>query len=116
MEKQLRICKKHGEVVHFARPDGGWRCRPCESERIAERRRHVKRVLVAEHGGRCVRCGYDRCIDALHFHHRDPAQKEFGIAAKGMTYSMDRLRKEATKCDLLCANCHTEAESILVGG
>ena len=28
-------------------------------------------------GGKCCICGYDKCIDALVFHHRDPSIKEF---------------------------------------
>jgi hypothetical protein len=67
-------------------------------------------VLVAEHGGKCLLCGYDKCIAALGFHHRDPSTKAFGIGAKLASYGIDRLRVEAAKCDLLCANCHAEIE------
>src|SRR3990172_2447982 len=28
----------------------------------------------------CVRCGYDKCHQALHFHHKDLPTKEFNIA------------------------------------
>lgn len=55
-------------------------------------------------------CGYDRYIGALHFHHRDPETKRFGIAEQGKTLSLQAMREEAAKCDLVCANCHAEIE------
>lgn len=47
----------------------------------------------------CARCGYQRYIGALDFHHRDPHEKR---GQKVTTVD------EARKCDLLCANCHRE--------
>lgn len=68
------------------------------------RRVRRKRLLVAERGGRCMDCGYSACLATLEFHHRDRADKLFGLGQFGG--SLDRLRTEAAKCDLLCANCH----------
>lgn len=67
-------------------------------------------VLVAEAGGRCCICGYDRYVGALEFHHLDPAQKRLGLAAGGLTLSLEVLRGEARKCVLVCSNCHAEVE------
>jgi predicted Zn-ribbon and HTH transcriptional regulator len=106
-----RSCNKHGLTPHSARKEGGWRCRACECERIAEKRRDIKRKLVAERGGRCEECGYDRYEGALQFHHRDPTQKSFGISAKGYTRSWSVVKEEADKCVLLCGNCHDEVEA-----
>lgn len=66
---------------------------------------------MREAGGRCVICGYDRHIGALHFHHLDPDQKSFSIAHGGITRSLARAREEVKKCVLLCANCHAEVEA-----
>jgi hypothetical protein len=79
-------------------------------ERVARRRRQIKELLVQEAGGRCVLCGYDRCVAALHFHHVDPSEKSFAIARRGHTRSLERAREEARKCVLVCANCHAEIE------
>jgi hypothetical protein len=104
-------CPHHGSarfaVDRLGRPVA---CRKCRSEAVARRRRKVKRILVEEAGSRCALCGYDRCQAALEFHHLDPASKSFGIAGKGFTRSIDELRAEASKCVLLCANCHAEVE------
>lgn len=67
-------------------------------------------MLVAEAGGRCAICGYDRHVAALEFHHLDPNAKEFGLAQRG-AHSIDRLRDEIGKCVLLCSNCHAEVEA-----
>lgn len=104
-------CPRHGVTRHVARADGTFRCTRCRSEQVAERRRRVKRQLVDEAGGRCVLCGYDRCVAALQFHHVDPNAKRFAISRSGVTRAISKAREEATKCVLLCANCHAEVES-----
>ena len=78
------------------------------------RRRKVKTLVVAEAGGRCRLCGYDRCVAALHFHHVDPDTKSFALSQGGFTKSVERLRAEAAKCVLLCSNCHAEVEAGIV--
>jgi hypothetical protein len=103
-------CPFHGITRHVLRSDGTFRCALCRSAQVAERRRRVKRQLIAEAGGRCVLCGYDRCAAALQFHHVDPATKGFALSRQGVTRSLAKAREEARKCVLLCANCHAEVE------
>ena len=78
---------------------------------VRKRREKVRRMAVAYKGGRCQVCGYDRCIEALEFHHLDPMQKDFGISHKGYTRSWEKVRQEVDKCILLCANCHREVHA-----
>lgn len=105
-----RVCRVHGRTTFARRSDSGFRCTRCSRAAVAERRRRVKRILVEEAGGRCVICGYSKCIRALQFHHRDPDQKRFNLAGRGLSRSMSALRREARKCVLLCGNCHCEVE------
>jgi hypothetical protein len=107
----LRECRVHGWSA-FRRVGrlGGYRCARCSTTRIARRRRRLKEILLAEAGGACRLCGYDRYAGALQFHHLDPGRKTFQLAARGMTRSLSLLREEAKKCVLLCANCHAEVE------
>jgi helix-turn-helix protein len=107
-----RWCATHG-VTTFVRygPADHLRCRLCRRERVSNRRRRVKEILVADAGGACRLCGYDRSVAALHFHHVDPEQKSFGLALRGVARSLERCRAEARKCVLLCANCHAEVEA-----
>ena len=74
-----------------------------------KRRLKRKKQFVLYLGGKCKVCGYDKCLRALSFHHRDPSKKEFNMTGREMgMYKKDLLFKEADKCDLLCANCHME--------
>lgn len=57
-------------------------------------------------GGRCIRCGYDKCIKALEFHHLDPTQKDFTISNDH--FKLEEAVKESKKCILICSNCHKE--------
>jgi DNA-binding transcriptional ArsR family regulator len=106
-----RRCRRHGMTTFVAQGKHRYyRCRRCRSEDVAARRRRVKAILVSEAGGRCMICGYDTHPGALEFHHLDPARKEFELSLRGVTRSIARIREEARKCVLLCANCHAEVE------
>lgn len=74
------------------------------------RRQEKKKTLVEYKGGECIKCGYSKCLDALDFHHRDPEDKSFTINVS-KNFGIELLKKEADKCDLLCANCHREVHS-----
>jgi len=76
------------------------------SDAVISWRVRTKQKLIDYKGGRCMRCGYNKCVAALHFHHRNPNEKDFGISAK--TKSFDVMKLEVDKCDLLCSNCHAE--------
>lgn len=107
----LRECKHHGLVEYALEKRGAYRCKQCRSQAVHKRRNRVREKLIAEFGGRCVRCGYGKCVGALHFHHVDPKVKSFGLSYKGMTRSYARVLEEAKKCILLCANCHAEVHA-----
>src|ERR1044071_4011141 len=75
---------------------------------VQRRRGKVRQMALDYKGGCCQVCGYDRCMEALEFHHLDPTQKDFGISSKGYARSWERVKQETEKCLLLCANCHRE--------
>lgn len=104
------FCPHHGDTEFWLEGRGSFRCSSCRKEAVAKRRRRVKEILVEEAGGACAICGYEEWIGALHFHHRDPLDKEFEISGAGVTRSLERARNEARKCVLLCSNCHAEVE------
>lgn len=105
-----RVCKHHGLTVYILQNRGAYRCKKCISVATSKRRKKLKQLGVEFLGGRCIRCGYNKCIDALDFHHPND-DKSFGIADKGVTRSWKKLKEELTKCILLCANCHREEHS-----
>jgi transposase len=104
------VCPRHGSTEFALDTRGIYRCLRCRSEAVSRRRRRLKEILVAEAGGRCCMCGYDRHIGALQFHHRNSDEKRFGVGERGLTRSLADVRAEVAKCDLLCANCHAEVE------
>jgi len=77
-------------------------------------KRHINKQMLVNtfNKGRCQICGYNKCLAALHFHHRDPSKKNFNISKYAgnnkITYEFAR---ELEQCVLLCANCHAETEA-----
>ena len=74
--------------------------------RQAAFRRALKKFGVNYLGGRCSKCGYDKCIGALVFHHKNPEEKEYSFGSSTMSFKT--YLRELDKCELLCANCHSE--------
>jgi transposase len=104
-------CRRHGRTEFVLEGRGSYRCKRCRVEATVRRRHLLKRILVEEAGGKCILCGYSRCVRALEFHHLDPQTKEFELGQRGLTRSLAALRAEASKCVLLCSNCHAEVEA-----
>ncbi|MDD4894805.1 MAG: hypothetical protein PHW54_05780 [Candidatus Omnitrophica bacterium] len=75
---------------------------------VRKRRKKIRQMAVEYKGERCQQCGYNRCIDALEFHHTDSSGKDFSISEKGYTRSWSKVKEELDKCMLLCVNCHRE--------
>ena len=82
--------------------------------KLTQFRRELKIKAVNYKGGCCELCGYKKCVQALDFHHKDPNEKDFGIAASGQTRSWTKLMLELDKCALVCRNCHAELHAGLV--
>ena len=57
----------------------------------------------------CERCGYKKNPSSLDFHHLDPQTKSFEVGLVG-SCGYRKLRKEISKCAILCKNCHHELE------
>ena len=114
MKKICEICEEKFETKSSTRIY----CYKCsgESTRINNQtRKHQKTILrrsmklhaVKLLGGKCCRCGYNRCVDALEFHHTKQNEKEFKLGS-GNTMSWKEYKEEAKKCILVCSNCHKE--------
>lgn len=80
------------------------------SKNVISYRKRTKIKAVEYKGGKCIRCGYNKCVNALAFHHIDPKTKEIRISS-GNTIAYEKLIKELDKCVLLCLNCHAEVHA-----
>ena len=73
-------------------------------------RDNTKQRMIDAMGGKCQKCGYNKCNSALEFHHIDPSKKLFELkTALERPKAWDTIVQELKKCVLLCANCHREA-------
>lgn len=100
----MKICACGNEFVPSIIGNGSVMCNSCR----ANRRRWMKKLKCIEYlGGKCSKCEYSKCPEALDFHHRDPSTKKFTISGNA-TCSWETLVSELDKCDLVCANCHRE--------
>ena len=79
----------------------------CFSQTIRGLRRKLK--LVEIKGGKCEKCGYNKNLSALEFHHINPSDKKFQLDSRHLSNTKwETILLEAKKCKLLCSNCHKE--------
>lgn len=109
--KICKLCNIEMSLENFYMKDGGKRpssmCKKCFTKYTTLRWRKIKEDAVKYKGGKCEKCGYNKCIDAFDFHHRTPSEKEFEWRLMRRK-SKDIMYKELDKCSLVCANCHRE--------
>lgn len=117
MKKICEICEKE----FYTNSSTRIYCYECSGDSTRtnyESRKHQKTILrrsmklqaIKLLGSKCSICGYNRCVDALEFHHKDPKKKEFRLGA-GNTMSWKEYKRELSKCILVCSNCHKEIHS-----
>ena len=80
---------------------------------VHKRRKKVRQMAVEYKGGSCERCGYNRCIEALEFHHTNSSEKDFNVSQRGYTRTWSRVKEELDKCVLLCASCRRELHALI---
>ena len=98
-----RTCNKEGKEHFYSTKK--YVCKPCWNQQSYQRRKDKMKDYIISIGGKCIRCGYNKCIQALCFHHRDPSGKD---PEWSKNWGMTKLKTELEKCDLLCHNCHME--------
>ncbi len=80
----------------------------CGSCMVLIRRLRLKLACIKLLHGKCFKCGMIatlKNLGAFQFHHKDPSEKKFQLSFG--TYSWDKIKEEARKCELWCANCHS---------
>lgn len=79
------------------------------SERVKAWRLNTKNRMIDAMGGKCQCCGYNRCTNALAFHHIDPTIKELSFGSvRANPKSWKKITDELKKSILVCHNCHSE--------
>lgn len=79
------------------------------SEAVKRWRANTKDRMVKAMGGKCQGCGYNKCNEALAFHHIDPTQKDLEFSdTRANPKRWELLAIELRKCILVCHVCHSE--------
>jgi hypothetical protein len=79
--------------------------RPVGYNREAMRRRYERRRAYIESlkANPCADCGGTFPPECMDFDHLGD---KFKNLARLMSYSLERIKEELAKCELVCANCH----------
>lgn len=106
---ECKICGETNPDLFYWHKDGRtrYRCKKCDNRETIKRFRQNKKDAVEYKGGKCNRCGYNKCIGSLDFHHSSPKQKDPNWK-RMRTWPLDKIKKELDKCELVCRNCHGE--------
>lgn len=110
-KREIRFCKHHGFTEFSLQSNNKYICTKCVIERVTNAKKRQKQKLVDYKGGKCEICGYNKCIEALDFHHLNLNEKDFGLSKKYISF--EKAKKEVDKCILVCANCHREIHAKL---
>lgn len=107
-DPQVHFCTKCGEKDPNKFYGNRKRtCGRCHNRDVKARGQDNIEWAIAHKGGGCQKCGYDKCMWALQFHHLDPDLKDPNFKGK-RGWGRQRWVKELDNCILLCANCHLE--------
>lgn len=113
-KNQIRtnVCAKCGkEFIPHQFGEGRRYCFDCVPDGLstgAEIRKQIKKWSLEYKGNKCSICGYDKCIEALEFHHIDMSEKEFNLSDRNLKLDWQEIKRELDKCIVVCANCHRE--------
>ena len=97
--------ESHRDELRRQREDNALVLRAQQRERTSRYREWLDEIRSSMV---CIDCG---STEKLHFHHRDPATKEFAL---GDGYVLRRRAlAEMQKCDVLCASCHSRRHALV---
>ena len=114
---ETKICTKCG--VEKSIDDFHWRnrkfgtrrseCKECHNAQMKIRyKENKKQINLLKEEKSCKKCGYNKCIQALEFHHIDSNDKTDTVARLSTHSNIKKAIEESKKCIILCANCHRE--------
>lgn len=115
---ETKICTKCGKELPL--DQFNWRdklkgtrradCKQCHNNYMKAKYQEKKETIQDIKAElKCQKCGYDKCSEALEFHHINPKEKDGEIARMiSNNYSLDKVKDEMKKCIILCSNCHRE--------
>lgn len=107
IERFCKICHK----AIYRKNEKGTKCWTC-TNRL--QRANAIEKLKTLFGDSCCSCGYNKCWQALDFHHVIAETKLFPLTTRELQFKWDRILNEAKKCILVCCRCHREIHCGLI--
>lgn len=112
LRKEGKTYKEIIEIVGCAKSTVSYHCSNFTkdtSKRYEKARRDRNKLWIQKLKDdlSCEICGESRSW-VLDFHHKDPKNKDHGVADMVIRYSKERVLNEVKKCMVLCANCHRD--------
>lgn len=102
-------------ALDCAKSTVSYHCSGITKQTAARRRNRVRPIQSVRikklAGGKCIICGYDKCMSALEFHHLHPDEKDASVTKLIGAFGFKRAYEESKKCVLLCSNCHREVHA-----
>ena len=84
-------------------------CKECHNKQVKERYAKNKEIINDLKADQCcAKCGYNKCIAALDYHHINETTKLDTVARLSTHSNIETAIKETKKCIIFCANCHRE--------
>lgn len=68
----------------------------------------TRAILEESKNKPCMDCGIQYPFYVMQFDHRDPTLKLFSLGREAWKYSVEKIKTEIDKCDVVCSNCHAE--------
>lgn len=131
MQKICSKCKQNLNISEFAKRGKSFQsvCRKCHSLKMKEHYNNNKtyyiekasrnnknykllaiKLIIQEFSRGCIDCG-NKDIRVLEFDHlKDKSENISSLLGKSA--SIDKIKKEIAKCEVVCANCHNIRTSI----
>lgn len=118
LKSQGKSYNEIAEILNCSKGTISYHCSEKTKEKVKRNRVVFALANVAKiknaHGGKCKLCGYNKCFNALEFHHLKPELKEDSIMRLLRCFSYKKALEESYKCILVCANCHREIHANLI--
>lgn len=102
--KRCPICEKEFTPIKYAH--NRTLCYECHPNGYRLDRHLIIKMLKKKLNNECALCGYNKCLNALEFHHLNPNEKDIIVSDDKISFT--KIIEESKKCILICANCHRE--------
>ena len=104
-QKKMYCCNACKQKHHYDRIKSQTNSYHSQTLRSLKR----KQILLEMRGGGCEKCGYNKNLAALEFHHKNPKDKISKLDSRILSNRTWKfILVEFEKCEVLCSNCHKE--------